>query len=157
MPMRAVRTLDRMMSEMPFEVLIVFLCLFSGLPMALGILPSPGSLIRTLPTWGIRLWGATLSIGGFMAIIGLVMSHVDRRRRFIEGMYIEGGGLLMIGAGALVFGLCILVAAGWPAAFSILIYGVMAASCFFRFRTVRRTVRKMREAIDLERKLQSGD
>lgn len=157
MPKRVIRLVDSVMSEMPFEVLIILLCILTGLPMALGVLPQPNSLIATLPSWTIKCWGGLLSVGGITALIGLIMSHLIARRRFVEGMYLEAGGLLVIGSGALVFGLCIVVAVGWPAVFSISVYCIMAAACFFRYRTIRRTISKMREAIVLERKHLDGD
>lgn len=157
MPMRAVRTMDRMMSEMPFEVLIVFLCILSGTPMAFGAVPSPNSLLVSLPHWAVRGWGALLAVGGLMTYIGLVMSHIVAKRRFIEGLYVEAGGLLLIGSGSLVFSMSIMAVNGWNSIFSISVYIVLAASCFFRYRTLRRTIRKMREAIELERKLHGSD
>lgn len=155
--MYRLRTINKVMSEMPFEVLITLMCLFSGLPMALGILPSPSSVLSTLPVWAIRCWGVMLSVGGLTTIIGLLMSHATRNRKFVEGLYIEGGGMLILGSGALVFGLTIMAAAGMRSIFSVCVYLALTASCFFRFRTAKQTVRKMKEAIDLERKRIHGD
>lgn len=151
------RAVDRIMSEMPFEVLITFLCLATGLPMAVGILPSPASLIRVLPGWSIQCWGAMLSMGGLLTFVGLGLSHATKHRKFIEGLYIEGAGMLILGAGTLVFGLTIAAAAGWRALFGMLVYFVMAASCFFRFRTLRRTVSEMKKAVEIERGHLHGD
>lgn len=155
--MYGVRTVDRIMTEMPFEVLITVLCLIVGLPMALGVLPPPTSLVRTLPEWSIRCWGSLLSLGGITTLVGLLLSHATQKRRFIEGLYIEGAGMAILGSGALVFGLTIFVAAGWHAMFSVLVYLVMAVSCFFRYRTTRHTVKKMKEAIGIERKFLHGN
>lgn len=155
--MYGLRATGRMMSEMPFEVFITILCLMAGLPMALGILPPPTSLVRTLPVWAIRCWGSLLSLGGITTLTGLFLSHATKKRRFVEGLYIESAGMAILGSGALVFGLTIFVAAGWHAMFSVLVYFVMAASCFFRYRATRHTVKKMKEAIGIERKFLHGN
>jgi hypothetical protein len=92
-----------------------------------------------------------------MTLVGLTMSHLTTRRRFLEGLYVEAGGLFALGAGSLVFSLGIAAAQGTRATFSILVYLMVSLSCYFRYRSLKRTVHKMRHAIELERKLQNGD
>lgn len=149
--------LDGMMAEAPFEVLFMILCLLSGIPLALGALPPPNSLTATLPPLLIRLWGLTLAIGGGITLTGLIMAHLYRQRRFVEGLIIEGGGLVALGSAVFVFALAIIVVNGTAAVFGISVYFMLTASCFARWRTTRRAVKKMKTALDLERKLQSGE
>jgi hypothetical protein len=155
--MRLVKWLDRMLSEDQFKVFFMILCLFAGIPLALGA-PAPSSVVAALPVLVIRLWGVTLALGGVTSLVGIAMRHATRSRLFIEGLIIEGAGLVALASAAATFATVIIVVnATWSAAFGTATYFMFVAACIFRFRTIRRVVRKMQEAIELERRLQSGD
>lgn len=154
--MRSLRWLDRMLSEDQFKVFFMLLCLVAGIPLVLGA-PAPKS-VEALPELVVRLWGITLALGGLTSLVGISMRHARRSRLFIEGLLVEGAGLVALASAAAVFATVIIVVnATWSAAFGTATYFMFTVACGFRFRTIRRIVRKMQEAIKLESRLQSGD
>lgn len=157
MPKRVVRFADSILTEDPFRIFFVVLCLLVGVPYVLGVLPPPNALESALPAVVIRLWGATLVLGSLTTLCGIVMAHALRSRRYIEGLMIEGGGLLVLASPSIVLSLVLVITSGLDAALGISTYAMFATACLYRFRGCRRTTNKMREAIQLERKLQEGN
>lgn len=161
MPRRIVRWMDSLLSEDPFELFFVLLCFLAGIPLATRAAPSPSSLEAALPLLVVKLWGVTLSSGGFVSLCGILLRHPNpyrttKKPRYIEGLLIEGGGLIALASAAAVIALAIITRTGLEALFGTATYFMFVAACAYRFITIKRTVAKMREAIELERKLQRG-
>jgi hypothetical protein len=159
---RFFRWLNVMATEDTFELFFVLLCVVSGIPLMLGVVSSPQSLEAALPELLIRIWGATLLLGGLVALCGIGLRHEDnfkikRRPRFIEGFILEGAGLVALASAAAVIALALIVLTGTKALFGVSTYFMFVLACLFRYRHIRKVVRKMREAIELETRLRRGD
>lgn len=134
-----------------FELLIAYLCVVAGLPLALGA-PPPNSIQRILPSWLVHCWGATLFIGGVLIVLGLALRRgAPGISRLLVGLRIEQAGLLPMAAGAAVFSLVITVAAGWPGVFAGGTYLMFAAACLLRTVEVRDTARGIDQAVQRSR------
>lgn len=128
-PPRAVRFLRRYTDQQPFEVYMATLCVIVGVPLILNG-AAPETIEETLPPFLVHLWGLELGAGATLTLFGLGAEN-DR---------LERGGLLLLAAASLSYGL-ILLAFTWPngrvAAALIIGFGL---ACMARRSAMRRTV-----------------
>jgi hypothetical protein len=130
-----------------FELLIAWLCLGTGLPMALGA-PAPMSLQRALPHWLINCWGGTLFLGGLLIVVGIGLRHRHpSTARLATGLRVEVAGLMPLAAGSAVFGIVIAAAGGWRGMFAAGTYVMFAVACLLRSVEVRDAERGLRSAV----------
>lgn len=117
-----------------FEILIAWLCLVSGVPMMIGH-AQPNSVIALLPEWLVRVWGINLALGGLLILLGYgAWRH--RARTVVHGelgLSVEQAGLCLLGSGTLVFGVIIILVAGWAGTLPAGTYLVFTAACLFRY------------------------
>jgi hypothetical protein len=147
---RMPRWLRGMLMDDQFKLFIAFLCMTSGIPLIINAVSAPQVLLVALSTNGVRFWGATLGLGGFLVVFGIFMRHIKARRRYVEGLLIESAGLLSLGPAALVVACLALYVVGTKALFTACLYVAFTLACAARFWAVQVTVKRMREAIDNE-------
>lgn len=135
-----------------FEILIAWLCLVSGVPMLLDR-AQPNSVISLLPEWLVRLWGINLALGGLLILLGYgAWRH--RSRTFAHGelgLGIEQAGLCLLGSGTLVFGIIIVMVAGWAGMLPAGTYLVFTAACLFRYIEISDIKRGLMMAAKVQR------
>ena len=85
-------------SRHPFQTFIMILCLVSGIPLMTGQAPAPASMEAALPSSILYVWGACLTIGAGLTLIG------SFRNSRIKWLLIEQVGLALVGAAAILYG-----------------------------------------------------
>lgn len=136
--------------EDQFELFIAFLCMISGLPLIFQAAAAPSSLEALLPVAVVRLWGATLCIGGTVICVGIFLRHINRRRLYFEGLMIEAAGLLPLGAATLVLSIVAFYVQGMKVLFGALIYLSFTGACASRFWAITLVMRALRTAMTRE-------
>jgi hypothetical protein len=127
-------------AERPMEFFIGFLCLLSGLPMAiLGV--APDSATHYMPAYLIRLWGLGLTLGGGCVVAGILIRY--SKERFFIGLMVERSGYWPLITGTTVFSIVIIFRAGWDGLFPILTYVAFAVVCWLRQRQIYRLVHRV--------------
>lgn len=125
----------------PFEILVGFLCLETGLGMLLiGFAPSSATAL--LPEVLIRVWGLVLALGGTLLLSGIFLRY--SKDKFMLGLLVERAGYYPLISGTLAYSVIILVRAGIAGMFPMLTYLVFAAICAIRHRQINYTVRQLR-------------
>lgn len=127
-----------------FELWVALLCMISGLPLALGVAPSPNSALAVMPTWTFFLWGLSLSLGGGCTVTGILWRYLNKQQ-FIAGLLVEKAGLFMLGAACAVLALAIGFYAGGPGLLTSGICGALAAACASRIRTINKEAKIVKE------------
>jgi len=131
----------------PFELLIAFLCVVSGIPLMLGFHLS-NSTAEVLPFTLQILWGVLLFIGGALSILGLVRFHMSpEARRQILALRIEQSGWIMVATALFVFGFILFTLNASGAGFVLLTYTAFIAACVLRYLTLRQAVRAYTKVI----------
>lgn len=126
-----------------FEVFFGVLCLLAALPMlARPTEFAPRSIQATLPLGLVIAWGITLLMGGVLVLTGL----------FTRNYRIEQAGLALLGSGALVFGMSIVLFAPWDPsrALSVATYGAFTLTCVYRYRQLTRVLYAIQHARELQ-------
>lgn len=127
--------------DRPFEVLVGFLCVQSGIVMAIfGI--APVSVTATLPAILIHIWGSVLALGGSLLLSGIYARYV--REKFLLGLLIERAGYYPLVSGTLAYSAIIIYRAGLDGAFPSMTYLVFATICALRYHRVSTMLRHLR-------------
>lgn len=100
---REIRLVPRPTALEPFKLLLAFMCVVSGIPLALHG-AAPTTVQAALPPWLVLLWGCELALGGLLTLGGTLGG----------AWWIERTGLAFLGAASTVYGLILLFTA-WPA------------------------------------------
>lgn len=93
-------------SRHPFQIYMLMLCLVSGFPLILGKVQAE-SIEAQLPGWGATAWGLALVGGALVALIGIFMPNR------VNGLLIEGIGLVSVGAAAVIYAIAIIATVGF--------------------------------------------
>lgn len=120
-----------------FELFVAMLCMYTGLPLALGVVPAPHSIAYTLPPWTLSIWGLMLSLGGLCTVTGILWRYINKVQ-FVAGLYVEKAGLWMLGSCSIVLGIAIGYYAGDVGLLTAGVFGALAAACFSRIRTINK-------------------
>jgi len=134
----------RAWSQYQFELFVAALCMFVGLPLALGVAPAPTSIAATLPDWTLFFWGASLSLGGACTVTGILWRAYNRLQ-FVAGLLVEKAGMHLLGASSVVLALAIGVYAGDIGILTSGIFGALFCACVSRIRTINKEVAVVRE------------
>jgi hypothetical protein len=115
----------------PFEVFILALALASSYGLIHG---QSGSKVLDdrLNAEVVILWGACLAFGSALALVGVWCYR--RQERLVAGLWLESGGLVLVGLAASIYGFVILKAAHefGDVRFSSCVTIAFAAACFMR-------------------------
>lgn len=136
--------------EDQFKLFVAVLCMISGIPLTINAVSAPGSLLVVLAPMGIRLWGISIGLGGFLVVFGILLRHVKARRRYIEGLMIEAAGLIPLGLAALVVAVLAIYVIGTQALFGASVYLMFTFACAARFWATQQIVKSVRDAIEQE-------
>lgn len=119
--------LERRLAEAPFETPIA---LWFGVIGWVGIVTgqgiTPATLEDTLPIWLVQAWTAGLAFGGTLTTMGKLRQR-DR---------IEASGLVLLGYGATLYAVVLLVAAGIPGVTAAAAMFAVACGCGLRLRVL---------------------
>lgn len=131
-------------SGFQFEMLIALVCVLTGFPLAIGLLPTPNAIDALLPEIVRSAWGISLTLGGAFTLGGILWRYYNRTQ-FLAGLYLERAGLGMLGAAVIVYVTSIALVIGVPSIFSSSIYGAFVAACYSRSRSIGREIRIIKE------------
>lgn len=123
----------------PFEVFLLILSIISGLPVALGNV-TPGSVSAALSPWAQRTWGAGLTLGAIVCLLGILMTRPNPRAVTVSitGMVIEQVGLVMVGGACMVYVAALIGYVGLDALVPASIVLAYGASCLWRWHQIQR-------------------
>jgi hypothetical protein len=127
-------------SDRPMEFLIGLLCAQGGITMALLNL-SPPSIQNFMPIWMVNLWGATLTLGGVLVLIGILMRY--RNDKFVLGLLTERSGYWPLMCGSSIFAIAIIFQAGLRGLFPALTYVTFAGFCTIRHTQISGLVKRL--------------
>lgn len=127
-----------------FELFVAILCMVSGIPLAIGVAPSPNSVIAVMPTWTFFAWGLSLSLGGGCTVTGILWRYFDKRQ-FLAGCLVEKAGLFMLGTSCSVLGLAIAFYAGATGTLTAGLCFALMLACFSRIRTINKEASIVKE------------
>lgn len=115
----------------PFQLFLLALSLVSSVGLLQG---KSGSqlLDARLNDFAVSLWGAALAIGSLLAMAGVWCYR--HPHRLMSGLYLERGGLVLVGAAASVYSFVVLHSAADVSGvrFTASVQIGYAAACFFR-------------------------
>ena len=118
------------------------LCVESGPPMLLiGLAPS--SALDALPSWLIRVWGLTLTLGGALVLTGIGLRYV--KEKYVVGSLIERAGYAPLVSGTLVFAVIIELRTGLKGLLPIMTYVAFAGASALRYRQIGKTLERIRD------------
>lgn len=115
----------------PFEVFLLCMCAGSGIPLAFGA-PRPGSINDVLPEALAVGWGLALAIGSVVALTGIWW------RNRVSGIILEQIGLVSVGWAAIIYGVAVVIFAGWAAAFPATFVLGFGVACLVRWRQLQK-------------------
>jgi len=101
------------------------LAVLSGLPLLIAHV-APGSVEELMPEWGVILWGWSLTLGS----AGTLVAMAKQTTNAIIGEQI---GSVTVGAACIIYGACVIIVGGLPAAFAGAVTAGFGASCFYRW------------------------
>lgn len=123
----------------PFEVLVLFLAIFSSLSFALNPQVPGDSAASYLPHWMVISWFILLCTGGLAGLVGVL------QRNQILSLLVERVAMAWTGTSALLFGIVLLYRApaplGWQAGISVLAF---ALASLWRLLRIQSYIRKLR-------------
>jgi len=125
----------------PFEVYLLIACVLAGV-LLLFTPATPATMAATLSPVLVDLWSAMLSVGGFVALSGIVW------RNRVTGVALEQVGLVSTGAASVVYAAAIFVVnpvAGYVAASLI---GAFGLACLVRWKQLRDLLRAAQHEIE---------
>lgn len=126
------------------EMYTAVLCVLVGIPLVVGITPSPNSVQNILPTWALVVWGITLTLGGLCTVTGILWRYFQPLQ-FVRGLLIEKAGQYMLGASCSVLCLAISLYTGPGGLLIAGTYGAFALACISRTRTINKEVKVVKE------------
>jgi hypothetical protein len=138
------KAVARAWSSNEFELFVAVLCTVVGLPLAVGVAPSPNSIAAALPNWTLFFWGLSLSLGGLCTVIGILIRYT-KPQQFVTGLLTEKAGMYMLGSASSVLCLAIGVFAGAVGMLSAGIFGALALACVTRIRTINKEASIVKE------------
>ena len=71
----------------PFELFLAVLCVVSGVPTLLGVIPRPGTLSAQLAPWLVFCWSFLLVAGGLAVIWGIVRRNESVERLGVSVLF----------------------------------------------------------------------
>lgn len=119
--MRLVRKLPAWVRLAPLDVMFSFMGLVSSITLLLGPART-GSINSILPRWGSLLWGVCLLVGCLAWLIGLTSIQDKGSAMVVSRMPYLIFGLYLVSMAASVYGLVVIMFAGWN--------GVVAGTSF---------------------------
>lgn len=123
------------------QLFLMLVVVLSGVPVMLG-LAAPAIAKNVLPDWGVILWGAALSVGGMLSLVGTYW----RSPAHDNGLRIEQWAKAILCGASTVYPTCLLIAAPdkASAAFTITITYGFALACAGRLWQIQRDRRQYR-------------
>lgn len=115
----------------PMDALFAFMGLFSSIASLAG-LSEPSSLTRVLPWWGPILWSLALFVGCSAWLVGLTSIRENNGHLVLTRMPALILGLYLVSISTLVYGIALLVFAGWTAAVAALIMFAASGGTYLR-------------------------
>jgi hypothetical protein len=109
----------------PRAVFILALSVFSGLT-SLALQVAPNSLEALLPTWGVFTWGALLTVGSALTLIGMLFQSIN-------GIIAEQIGSVMVGATTIFYSGLVFWVVGSEAIQTVGIIMAWGIACFIRW------------------------
>ena len=128
------RTLDGMTARHPFELFMLVVCLFAGIPTIADGPPAPQSIEALLPQLLVLGWGISLSVGAFIALLGIFLFGAA------TGIILEQVGLVMVGTACVFYGIAIWIVIGVTGAVSGGIVFGFGCACLWRWRQLQKLV-----------------
>lgn len=118
----------------PRIVFLLALCVFSGLT-SLSLQAGPESLESLLPTWAVVSWGAVLTGGSLIAMIGVMRDDFD-------GILMEQVGSVAVGVSTIFYGVIAISIAGQGAIMPVGIIISWGLACLVRWVQLQLLINK---------------
>jgi hypothetical protein len=144
----------------PRAVFILALSVFSGI-VTMALESGPGTLESLLPKWGVLVWGAILTVGSLVTLVGLA-------RQTNDGIIAEQVGSVMVGVACIFYSILAIMVVGIGSSQPVVIILAWGLSCLVRWLQLQSLVKKMihekelrdaemavRQAINLDREEES--
>ena len=109
----------------PRALFILALCVVVGLPLVFAG-ATPGTIAAQLDAAWVAIWGAMLSVGSLLAIVGVA-------RQTVNGVILEQVGSVAVGFACLIYAAAIWGTVQWAGSVPIAIVLGWGASCFWRW------------------------
>lgn len=123
----------------PMELMLLGLCLLSGLSSLLGNDP-PTSVEQTMPGWLVVVWNAALTAAGAVGVVGNLWPGA-----FGTALLVRAAGLLIAFGPAAAYAVAALSFAGTTALFPAGLIAAFAAACLWKARHLTQDLRTLRE------------
>ena len=123
-------------SKSPFEIFLLIAAVLSGL---VGIVHpgAGGRIVSQLPHWGQYIWYGGLLGAGVITLVGVVTHR-------LWSLYVERGGLQMLGALSILYSAEILFAVPVAAnSFSVVTVIGFSVACLVRVRQISRDIKQI--------------
>lgn len=130
----------------PFEAFVAVLCVFGGIPLALGH-AQPSSIDFVLPVFLQHIWGGILVFGGAFVLAGVTGGIRSSRYRY------ELAGLALLIPASFVYAICTIIYAGTHGLASAGILLAFCVGCLFRYALISQAAHIVREQQVLTSKL----
>lgn len=117
----------------PFQTLIMFLCVITGIPILFGKAPAPASLEAALPLHIVYLWSGAISLGALLTLAGMFF------RTKVSGLLTEQLGLVLVGVACLFYAGIAIVTLGATSGAAVPAGIVFACgvACLWRWRQIQ--------------------
>lgn len=135
-------------SRHPYQILILALCLFSGIAILLSEAPPPQSIESMLPTPWDTVWAVGLTVGSALTLFSSALKNR------VNGIIIEQVGLGILGIDAMVFAIVIYMYAGSQGFFNAIIVGAFGLASLIRWRQIQdylHAVKRLQEAKEVNK------
>jgi purine-cytosine permease-like protein len=113
------------------DTLFALMGLVSSIASLVG-LSEPSSLTKVLPWWGPILWSLALFVGCVAWLIGLTSIKENNGHLVLTRMPALILGLYLVSVATLVYGIALLIFAGWTAAVAALIMFATSGGTYLR-------------------------
>lgn len=125
MAQRSFRTPAARYPADPRAVFVLFLCVFSGIPLALGH-ATPGTINEQLKNYQVVIWGLLLVLGASCTLLGTFNQSVN-------GIITEQVGSIAVGGACIIYASAIWGQLGAVGTVPALIVGAFGAACWWRW------------------------
>ncbi len=123
----------------PMELMLLGLCLLSGLSALLGTGP-PNSVEETMPGWLIAVWNVALCAAGAVGVVGNLWPGA-----FGTALLVRCAGLLIAFGPAAAYAIAALSFAGADALFPAGLVLAFACACLWKSKYLTEDLRTLRE------------